>query len=213
MCLLSCEVQACIRYQGIILCGRGNGHTTLHSPAAFCPICPGESTDGAPQTSVLVAGSSNRGKVRSSTAGITPRGGRLAASAWSFMAAATPRGIAAVCRDVVFAPAVTMLELAPPPIIVSSGDVIPEVVLAPPGWAKARASSSRSSNVSCLTALMEYAQMPVATPKTEIPRMAFFTRYGARARFKPGDMTYVGRLVSAYWPPHETHAYITLWPP
>jgi hypothetical protein len=104
-----------------------------------------------------------------------------------------PTGVALVFNEVILAPAVTMLELAPPPAIavpLGCGCVIPDVEFAPDGVDSARASSSRSSNVSCLTALMEYAQMPAATPKTETPRIAFFTRYGARARFRPGDMTY-----------------------
>ena len=49
------------------------------------------------------------------------------------------------------------------------------------------ASSSRSSNVSCLTALMEYAHTPTTNEPIARPVIVFLVRKGARARWRPGE--------------------------
>lgn len=51
----------------------------------------------------------------------------------------------------------------------------------------ALASSSTSSNESCFTALIEYAQTPTANEPTMSPVNALRSRYGALARWSPGD--------------------------
>jgi hypothetical protein len=65
----------------------------------------------------------------------------------------------------------------------------PSSILVTRDRANALASSSTSSKLSCLTALIEYAHTPTAKAAINAPVMAFRTRKGARARLSPGDIS------------------------
>lgn len=74
------------------------------------------------------------------------------------------------------------------------------------------ASSSTSEKSSCLTARIEYAHTAVANPARTTPVRAFWSRKGARARWRPGDMTCVVTVVGEREWEEERNTYIAARP-
>ena len=137
-------------------------------------IFPILSTGGAPYTSVFLSGSSKRGNFASRYCN-RPRGGG------EFRAVGGTEAAGDAFPIVVVLPGVPN-TLCCPSSIVPTGFV--------PALCMALASSSTSSKTSCLTALSEYAHIPTANAPSAVPVMAFLTRYGSRARRRPGDIVY-----------------------